>query len=58
MITTFRHIVYDKHYLEFRCNHNDEKPTENVPNGSVLIEVDTGTVYFFDAGQWVAFGEE
>ncbi|MBR5823739.1 MAG: hypothetical protein IKY67_06320 [Paludibacteraceae bacterium] len=26
----------------------DEKPTENVPNGSMFYELDTGKVYAFD----------
>lgn len=40
------------------CLSTDEKPTEGIVNGSSLIEMDTGTVYMFDAenSQWVAFG--
>ena len=36
----------------------DTKPTEGVRNGSKLIEMDTGKVYFFDAegAQWLEFG--
>lgn len=26
----------------------DTKPTENIVNGSAFIEMDTGTLYFFD----------
>ena len=39
--------------LELRGLSTDEKPTEkikekNIDNGSVFIEIDTGTVYLFD----------
>lgn len=27
---------------------SDSKPTENMANGSVFIEMDTSTLYFFD----------
>ena len=57
-MVTLRHTVYDKFYLEIRCNHNETKPTANIPEGSVLIEVDTGNIYFFNNGAWVAFGED
>jgi hypothetical protein len=35
----------------------DEKPTENVVNGTPFIEMDTGKVYFFDEenAQWEEF---
>ena len=38
------------------CLSSDEKPTD-VANGSVLIEMDTGTAYMFDEenGEWRAF---
>lgn len=33
----------------------DTKPDEKIANGSVFIEMDTGTIYFFDLDgtQWV-----
>jgi len=38
--------------LEFRGLSTDEKPTElddqNIPNGSIFIEIDTGSVYLYD----------
>lgn len=36
----------------------DDKPTDNVSNGSLFIEIDTGGVYFYDEENetWVAFG--
>lgn len=39
--------------VELRGLSTDTKPT-NVGNGSVFIEIDTGTVYMFDAQnkQW------
>ena len=33
--------------VEGTCLHDDTKPTD-VANGSCLIEMDTGDVYFFD----------
>lgn len=41
------------------CLSTDEKPVEGVMNGSCLIEMDTGKVYFFDeAGKaWTEFAE-
>jgi hypothetical protein len=35
--------------LEIRGLSTDEKPTENISNGSVFIEIDTGNMYFYDA---------
>ena len=45
-----------KYRKEGSCLSTDTKPT-NVANGSILKEMDTGTVYFFDeAGQqWLPF---
>lgn len=42
-------IVYD-----IRCLSTDTKPTDGVPNGSTCIEIDTGTMYMYDAenDQW------
>lgn len=30
------------------CVSSDSKPTDNIANGSQLIEMDTGDVYMFD----------
>lgn len=35
--------------IEMRGLSTDEKPTENIVNGTVFIEIDTGKVYMFDA---------
>lgn len=37
-----------KDYFEMRGLSTDDKPTENVANGSVCIEMDTSTMYMFD----------
>lgn len=39
---------------EYRGLSTDSKPTENITNGSVFIEIDTGKLYMFDAEgtQW------
>ena len=39
----------NKPILELRGLSTDTKPTENIGNGSVFIEINTGKVYFFDA---------
>ena len=36
-------------YIEGFCNSGDEKPTENIANGSNLIDMDTLDMYFFNA---------
>ena len=37
------------------CLSTDEKPTENVPAGAMLEEMDTATAYIFDgeSGAWI-----
>ena len=34
--------------IEYRGLSTDEKPTEDVINGAIFIEIDTGKVYMFD----------
>lgn len=36
----------------------DSKPTENVVNSSVFVEMDTGKLYFYDqtGGEWLEWG--
>ena len=48
-----------KWYCEGHCLSTDTKPTSDIANGSCLIEMDSGTVYFFDedGSDWVAFEE-
>lgn len=43
--------------LEGSCLSTDEKPTEGVGNGSILLEMDTATLYFYDAAnhEWRAW---
>lgn len=44
------------YYAEGVCLSTDTKPTD-LANGSRLLEMDTGKVYFFDeeCGQWLPF---
>lgn len=35
--------------LEGSCLSTDEKPTEGVGNGSILLEMDTSKLYIYDA---------
>ena len=37
-----------KRYVEGNCLSTDEKPIENIANGSILMEMDTGKLYMFD----------
>lgn len=34
--------------IEMRGLSTDEKPTENIVNGTSFIEIDTGKVYMYD----------
>ena len=42
----------DKPQVVVTCNSDDTKPTTSdipeITNGAALIEVDTGTIYFYD----------
>lgn len=40
-------------YVEAACLSTDAKPVGNFSIGSILIEVDTGKVYFYDGTDWV-----
>ena len=45
-------------YVEGACLSTDTKPTAGILNGSSLIEMDTGKVYFYDeaGAQRLEFG--
>ena len=49
MVSINRRTLYGEVYNDVRCLSTDEKPTENIKNGSTLIEMDTGKGYLFDA---------
>ena len=46
----------EKSYIEAACLSTDAKPT-NVANGSIIMEIDTATLYMFDeaAKTWRAW---
>ena len=51
MITIIKNEVVDNNKLatmEMRGLSDDTKPTENVGNGSIFIEIDTGKIFFYD----------
>lgn len=50
MITIYRKegATYDKQEVELRGLSTDEKPTEDVSNGTIFIEMDTGKIYMYD----------
>lgn len=41
--------------IEGMCLSTDAKPNAGIATGSIMTEVDTGTVYFFDevSGEWI-----
>lgn len=43
-----QNIDSTKRYVEGTCLSTDEKPVDNIGNGSVLLEMDTSKVYLFD----------
>lgn len=56
MVTLYdKNIQNGKHLAEGFCLSTDTKPTNQIANGSILVEIDTGTVYFFneESEEWV-----
>lgn len=41
-------IPVEEYYLNGVCLSTDTKPTEKIANGSMLIEMDTATIYIYD----------
>ena len=41
--------------IDGMCLSTDTKPTAGIATGSIMTEVDTGNVYFFDevSGEWI-----
>ena len=54
MISVNRQFEYGKVFNDIRCLSTDEKPTDNIRNGSILTEIDTGKTYMYDSdnGTW------
>ena len=50
MTTVYRKegAVKDKQEVELRGLSTDEKPTEDIVNGTVFVEIDTGKIYMYD----------
>lgn len=61
MVTTSNYISAGSYMgaEEFRGLSTDTKPS-SCGNGSVFIEMDTSTIYFYDAtsGDWLEWGAE
>lgn len=53
MVTT----VTNDRCFRFRGLSTDDKPTENVGNGSTFLEIDTSDIYIFDeeSESWTTF---
>lgn len=60
MISVNRQFEYGKVFNDARCLSTDEKPTENIRNGSILTEIDTGKRFAFDADgkRWIELPSE
>ena len=60
MITwqTLRKSIDNKQFGKGICTSDDEKPVEDIANGSELIEIDTGKRCVFDLGreEWIEYG--
>lgn len=54
-VTKLVKIIEGKNLTEATCLSTDTKPTENVANGSLVLEMDTSKVYAFneDGTEWV-----
>lgn len=48
MVTVLRHAIYGHWIHDVRLLSTDEKPIQNIHNGSTCIEMDTGKIYMFD----------
>lgn len=48
-------VIFGKWVSELFGLSTDEKPVTSIPNGSIFVEIDTGSVYFFneEATSWV-----
>lgn len=57
-VTELVKIIEGKNLTEATCLSTDTKPTENVANGSLVLEMDTSKVYAFneDGTEWVELG--
>lgn len=43
---------------DWRCLSSEDKPTKNVAINDLLIEVDTGKVFYFDGNEWQPVNED
>lgn len=57
MLTTIRLVreTRNKQIKEVACLSTDTKPTEGVANGSICIEMDTGSIFMYDeaGAEWL-----
>lgn len=51
----FEKWVDNKLYIEASCDSSETKLTKDICDGSIMVESDTGTVFFFNesSGDWV-----
>lgn len=45
-------VDYTSYATDYVCLSTETKETENIANGSTLLEVDTSTIYVFYNGTW------
>jgi len=47
-------VDYTSYATDYVALSTEEKPVENMVDGSTLLEVDTSTIYVFYQGTWYA----
>lgn len=60
MVSIEKILTYDKRIYKVYCLSTDTKPVDEIPNGSTLVEIDTGYKYMFDANSkaWIDHGSD
>ena len=58
MFTSTKYANKEQSARDYVCLSTDTMPTEDIVNGSICLEMDTGTFYVFDeaGSQWIEIG--
>ena len=48
MTITVEKYIGGKRYIEGAYHSTEDKPTDNIAAGSIMVETDSGDVYFYD----------
>lgn len=49
-------VTLNGNNLDYRGKSTDVKPTQNVDNNALYLEVDTGDFYYFNGTNWAKVG--